>query len=76
MAGHVDEADAFGLAGHGQEGITQLDADAAFLFFGQTVGVDARERRHQRGLAVVDVACGADDHARGAPVRWWAMRIS
>jgi hypothetical protein len=62
VARHVDEADAFGAAAAVQEGVAQFDADAALLFLGQAVGVDAGERAHQRGLAVVDVACGADDH--------------
>ena len=28
----------------------------------QAVGIDAGQRAHQRGLAVIDVAGGADDH--------------
>ena len=32
------------------------------MLFRQAVGVAAGERADQRGLAVVDVACGADDH--------------
>ncbi len=61
MPRHIDEADAH-AARRIEEGIAQLDADAALLFFGQAVGVHAGERTHQRGLAVVDVAGGADDH--------------
>jgi hypothetical protein len=44
-------------------GVTEFDGNAAPLFFRQAVGVDARQRAHQRRLAVVDVACSADDHA-------------
>ena len=42
-------------------GEPQVDGDAAALFFFQAVGVDAGERFDQGGLAVVDVAGGADD---------------
>jgi hypothetical protein len=63
VAGDVDEADARTF-GRIEEGIAQLDADAALLLLGQAVGVHARERLHERRLAVVDVAGGADDHAR------------
>ena len=63
MAGHVDEADA--LAGRAVDveiRVAQLDADAAPLLLRQAIGVDAGERAHQRRLAVVDMAGGADDH--------------
>ncbi len=40
----------------------ELDGDAALLFLRQPVGVDAGERPHERGLAVIDVPGGADDH--------------
>ena len=39
----------------------QVDGDAAPLLFLQAVRVDARERLHQRGLAVIDMAGRADD---------------
>ena len=45
----------------------ELDGDAAFLLFLQAIGIDAGERVHERALAVIDVAGGADDdvgHAR------------
>jgi len=61
VAGHVDEADAL-AARRIEKGVAQFDADAAFLLLGQAVGIDAGERAHQRGLAVIDMACGADDH--------------
>ena len=40
--------------------IAELDRDPARLLLGQPVGVDAGERRHQGGLAVVDVARRAE----------------
>lgn len=61
VAGYVDEADA-PAARRIKERIAQLDADAALFFLRQAIGIDAGEHAHQRGLAVVDVACGADDH--------------
>ena len=39
----------------------QVDRDAARFFFLQPVGVDAGERLDQRGFAMVDMPCGADD---------------
>jgi hypothetical protein len=80
VAGHVDEADAFLDAGQVQVGVAQLDADAALLLLRQAVGVDTRQRLDQRRLAVVDVACGADDHSAGslrpvAVVGVWAAHL-
>ena len=43
-------------------GVAEIDGDAAPLLLGQAIGVDAGQRLHQRGLAVVDVAGCADDH--------------
>jgi hypothetical protein len=64
MAGHVDEAQ--GLAALDRPiGEADVDGDAARLLFGQTVGVDSRERPHQRRLRMIDVASRTDDH--GAP---------
>ena len=40
---------------------SDIDGDAAALFLFQAVGVDAGERFHQRGLAVVDMAGRTDD---------------
>ena len=61
VAGHVDEADA-PARGRVQVGVAQLYADAALFLLGQAVGVHAGEGAHQRGLAVVDMACGAYNH--------------
>ena len=66
VAGHIDEAEhivsIFAIR-QGRIGVAEIKRDAARLLFRQTIGIDAGERLHQRGLAVVDVACGADDHA-------------
>ena len=53
----------FARAADLEVGEAQVDRDAARLLLGQAVGVDAGQRAHQRRLAVVDVARGADDHA-------------
>src|SRR5690606_1626732 len=45
---------------------TQVDRDAARLFFLQPVRIDAGKRADQRGLAVVDMSGGADDHDTGS----------
>src|SRR5207245_2231603 len=64
MPGDVDDLDdeARGLL---EEGEPEVDRDPARLLLGQTVGVDAGERLHQRGLAVIDVARRADDDVLG-----------
>ena len=64
VAGHVDEAD-HAVAGR-HVGEAEVDGDAAGLLLLQPVGVDAGQRAHQAGLAVVDVARGADDHRAGS----------
>ena len=42
--------------------IARFQRDSAALFLGKPIGVDAGERLDQRGLAVIDVAGGADDY--------------
>ena len=56
MARHIDEAECVGI------GVAEIDGDAAPLLLGQAIGIDAGQRLHQRGLAVIDVTGGADDH--------------
>ena len=48
-------------AGSVQVREAELDGDAALFFLFEPIGVDAGERAHQRGLAVIDVTGGADD---------------
>ena len=66
---HIDKAEA-GAVRHcridGLVGVAELDGDAARLFFFQAVGFDPGQGPHQRRLAMVDVTCGADDHASAA----------
>ena len=60
VAGHVDEAQPQrGRQLEVRE--AEVDGDAAALLFFQAVGIDAGQRFDQRGLAVIDVAGGADD---------------
>ena len=61
VSGHVDEADH--IAGVGLAvSEAEVDGNAALFFFRQAVGVDARQRFDQRGLAVIDVSRRGDDH--------------
>src|SRR6202011_1586028 len=55
-------------------GKANIDRDtAAFLFF-QAISIDAGERLHQRGLAVVDVACRTyDDGLHWGQYSWDAV---
>ncbi|MNY70904.1 hypothetical protein D3C86_2091290 [compost metagenome] len=62
MAGHIDDAQHIAI-GQGRIGIAQRNGNAARLLFLEAVGFDAGERAHQRGLAMVDMAGGTDDHA-------------
>ena len=50
-----------GAVGQIQGREAQLDGDAARLLLGEAIGVDAGQRPDQRGLAVVDVARGAEN---------------
>jgi hypothetical protein len=63
VARHVDEADRAAVRE------PQVDRHAAALFLRQPIGVDAGEAAHEARLAVVDVACGGDDHRRSS----WAV---
>src|ERR1700681_927021 len=47
--------------------VTEFDGDAARLFFRLAIGIDASQRAYQRGLAVIDVPGGADDHGWRSP---------
>ena len=51
---HVDEAD-LGARRERGEREAEIDREAARLLFGEAIGIGAREREHQRRLAVVDV---------------------
>jgi hypothetical protein len=62
VTGNVDHAELDFVEVEG--GKTQFDRDAATLFFGQAVRVHPRERLHEGGLAVVDMARGAEDQPR------------
>jgi hypothetical protein len=43
----------------------ELDRDAALFLFLEPIGLDPRQRAHQRGLAVIDVPGGAEDDRIG-----------
>ena len=54
----------------------EVDGDPALLLLLQAVGVGAGEGAHERALAVIDVAGGADDegaHGGAAARRWPAV---
>ena len=65
---HVDEAEHAAVRRR-QVGEAEIDRDAARLLLLQAVGIDAGQRAHERGLAVVDMARGADDHVPRAAAR-------
>ena len=58
VAGDVDEADLVVVGEPARE--SEIDGDAASFLFGQAIGIDPGQRAHQRGLAMIDVAGGAD----------------
>ena len=62
VARHVDEAELPAVA-QVAVGVAEIDGDAARLLFLQAIGIDAGQRFDERGLAVIDMARGADDHA-------------
>ena len=65
VARYIDETEDAAVR-YRQVGKAEIDRDAARLFFLQAIGIDPGERAHQRGLAVIDMACGADDHQTGS----------
>ena len=58
---YVDETDLETVAF--EMGEPQVDRDAALLLFLPSIAIDAGKRLDQAGLAVVDVAGCADNHA-------------
>jgi hypothetical protein len=68
VAGHVHHSD-LDAAGEVEMGKAQVNRYAALFLFPEAIGVDAGERLDERGLAVVDVAGGAYDHAPHAATR-------
>jgi len=60
MTGDIHDAQVL-TAGQVYVGKPQLDRDAPFFFLFQAVRVDACDRLHEGGLAVVDVPGGAQD---------------
>ena len=60
MAGDIDDAGDRAV-GQSKGGKAEVDGDAPGLLLLEAVGVGAGEGLDQRGLAVVDVAGGADD---------------
>jgi hypothetical protein len=61
VAGHIDEADDRLLI-RLHIGEAEIDGDPACLLLLEAVGIDAGQCPHQRGLAVIDVPGGANDH--------------
>ena len=59
VTGQVDEVDLAALAR--EQGEAWHDRDAAGALLLQPVGLDARERAHERSLAVIDMADHADE---------------
>ena len=68
MTGHVDEAELAAVA-EVAVGVAQVDGDAARLLLLEAIGIDAGQRLHQRGLAVIDMARRSDDHDKGSSAR-------
>jgi hypothetical protein len=60
MAGHIDKADTL-TASKGEMREAEIDRNAACLFLGQAVGINACQGTDQRSLPMVDMARGSDD---------------
>ena len=57
---HIDNRH-FDAVRQPQPGEAEIDRHAAFLFFLEAIGIDARQRADEGRLTVVDVAGRADD---------------
>src|SRR3546814_21022321 len=62
MAWHINKTQHIAI-GQWSVGVTQLNGNAACFFFFQSVGVHPGQGAYQCGLAVIDVASRADNHA-------------
>src|SRR5262245_28661249 len=60
VTGNVDDPGASAI-GQGEIRESEIDRDAALLFLLQAVGILARERLDQSGLAMIDMTGGADN---------------
>ncbi len=75
VTGYIYDADLL-AAGQGQPGKAEVNGHKAFLFFFETVGIDAGEGSDEGGFAVVNVAGSADNahgssyYPRGTSIRW------
>ncbi len=58
---HVDKPE-LGAVGQRRIGKAEIDRQPASLLLRQAIGVDPGQRLHQRGLAVIDMASGREDH--------------
>ena len=70
VAGDIDDAEFVGEVGglgigEGEVGEAEFDGHAAEFFLGESIGIGAGESADQGGLAVVDVAGGAEDEVAG-----------
>src|SRR5579862_7314756 len=63
MAGHVNETETH--VAEIEKGESEINGDTSALFFFEAVGIRARQRFDERGLAMVNVTGGADDNVLG-----------
>ena len=59
VSGHIDKANAH--VTQIEIGKTNVDRNTSSLFFRQPIRINARQRAHQRRLAVIDMSRRADD---------------
>ena len=72
VAGDINDADLVGVIPFCREaevGEAELDGDAAFLFLGESVGVNAGEGFDEGGFAVIDVTGGSEDEVHALEIR-------
>ena len=59
VPGHIDKANLY--VTQIEIGKTNVDRNTSSLFFRQPIRINARQRAHQRSLAVIDMSRRADD---------------
>jgi hypothetical protein len=74
VSGHIDDPD-FPARRQGQPSKAEIDREAPSFLLLESVGVDAGEGLHQRGLPMIDVP-GGPDYMHGRIFAGWSLSVA